>query len=115
MELNLERRENVAVCTVKGDLDAGNFNELIELLNVEIAGGAPRIVLALSKMDYIDSSGLGALVKLLKKSRLAGGDTKLSGLRPEVRKVFELTRLDKIFDIFPEADAAVAHYMAAKP
>lgn len=115
MELSLERRENFAVCTIKGDLDAGNFNELIDLLNVEIANGAPRLVLALAKMDYIDSSGLGALVKLLKKSRLAGGDTKLTGLRPEVRKVFELTRLDKIFDIFPDVDAAIAHYMAAKP
>lgn len=115
MELKLERRESVAVCQVKGDLDASNFNELVDLLGAEVAGGAPRIVLALAGMDYIDSSGLGALVKVLKKSRLAGGDTKLTGLRPELRKVFELTRLDKIFDICPDVDAAVSQFLAAKP
>jgi anti-sigma B factor antagonist len=111
----MERRESVAVCSIEGDLDAGNFGELVDLVSVEIESGRARIVLALARMDYIDSSGLGALVKILKKSRLASGDTKLTGLRPEVRKVFELTHLDKIFDIFPEVDAAVAHYMATKP
>jgi len=115
LQLNLEHRENVVICTVEGDLDASNYSELVDLASAEIEAGRPRVVLGLSKMDYIDSSGLGALVKLLKKSRLASGDTKLTGLKPEVRKVFELTHLDKIFDIFPEVDAAVAHYMATKP
>lgn len=114
MQIHLERKENVVVCSIEGDLDAGNFNELVDALNTEIAGGVPRVVLSLGHLDYIDSSGLGALVKVLKKSRLAGGDTKLTGLKPEVRKVFELTRLDKIFDILPTVDGAVSSFMAAR-
>jgi anti-sigma B factor antagonist len=114
VQIQMERKENVVVCSIEGDLDAGNFNELVDALNTEIGGGAPRVVLSLVRMDYIDSSGLGALVKVLKKSRLAGGDTKLTGLKPEVRKVFELTRLDKIFDILPSVDGAVASFLAAK-
>jgi anti-sigma B factor antagonist len=114
MTLNVERREGVVICQVSGELDASNARELLDAIDREAAAGATRIVLSLAKLDYIDSSGLGALVKCLKNARSRGGDVKLSGLKPEVKKVLELTRLDRIFDIFGSEEDAVEQSLAAK-
>lgn len=65
-----------------------------------------RIVLDLSEVDFLDSSGLGAVVsamKHLKRDRRMD----LAGLSPPVDKVFRMTRMDTVFRIFPDADAAV--------
>ena len=66
-----------------------------------------RIVLDLSNVDFLDSSGLGAVVAAMK---LLGPDRKLeiAGLTPTVQKVFRLTRMDRVFKIHPDLDAARA-------
>ena len=67
---------------------------------------APRIVLNLSGVDFLDSSGLGAVVGAMKQ---LGTDRRmdLAGLTPGVDKVFRMTRMDTVFRIFPDAAAAV--------
>ena len=112
MQWELEHREQIAICRLSGELDAATATEVVSLLDREIEGGANRLVLDLGRVAYIDSSGLGALVKVLKKARSVGGDVRLAGLEPDVRKVLELTRLDKIFEISRTADDAVRHYLA---
>jgi anti-sigma B factor antagonist len=112
MPLDVEYKDRVAVCRVRGDLDSSSSAEMIEILEREIGRGAKQIVLDLAGTPYIDSSGLGALVMVLKKARLASGDVKLCGLEAEARKVLELTRLDRIFDVSRTADDAVKQYMA---
>ena len=107
MQWTVERKDQIAICRVSGDLDAGSANELVADLDREIDGGSNRLVLDLGRVAYIDSSGLGALVKVLKKTRLVGGDVRLAELEPEVRKVLELTRLDKIFEISRTTEDAV--------
>jgi anti-anti-sigma factor len=68
---------------------------------------ARRIVLDLSQVDFVDSSGLGAIVASMK---LLGAERRmdLSGLTPIVDKVFRLTRMDTVFDIYPDTGAALA-------
>ena len=69
--------------------------------------GPDRILLDLHKVDFIDSSGLGAIVAAMKQlddhQRLD-----LSGLTPNVEKVFRLTRMDTIFAIYPDVPTALA-------
>lgn len=67
---------------------------------------ADRIVLDLSQVDFLDSSGLGAVVASMKH---LGGDRRmdLAGLTPTVDKVFRMTRMDTVFRIFPDRDTAV--------
>jgi anti-sigma B factor antagonist len=64
------------------------------------------IVLDLSQVDFIDSSGLGAIVAAMKQMGDAGS-LDLAGLRPNVDKVFRLTRMDTVFSIHSSADAAI--------
>lgn len=63
------------------------------------------VVVDLTEVSFIDSSGLGALVAVLKS--LHGGDLVLCGLSGAVANMFKLTRMDKVFRIFPTADDAV--------
>jgi len=82
---------------------SGNFkDEIIQ----EIEDGSTKIIVDLSSAEYVDSSFLGALVALLKRTTLKNGDLKLIGLQPAVRAMFDLTRLHRIFDIFDNIESA---------
>jgi anti-sigma B factor antagonist len=60
----------------------------------------------MAAIDFIDSSGLGALVGALKGVSKEKGEIRIAGLSPEVRTIFELTRLHRIFDIYENIETA---------
>ncbi|WP_158965500.1 STAS domain-containing protein [Chachezhania sediminis] len=104
-------------CRVTGDvlvvavdlsrIDAAIAIQFKEDMRSETQTGPDRVILDLSKVDFIDSSGLGAIVAVRKQL----GDARrldLSGLTPTVKKVFQLTRMDTVFKIFPDLDDAMA-------
>lgn len=72
----------------------------VEVKNL-IEKGEKVFIFDFSNCDFIDSTGLGALVSIYKKCVESGGSIKLKSLRPEVEKLFKLTRLDKVFEIYP--------------
>jgi len=65
------------------------------------------VVLDFQKVNFIDSSCLGVLVSLARKLRETKSDIKLTNLTEDVRSIFQITRLDKIFEIFDKAQEAV--------
>lgn len=70
-------------------------------INKLIEEGHKNFVFNFSECDFIDSTGLGALVSIYKKCIEKSGSIKLKSLKPEVEKLFKLTRLDKVFEICP--------------
>lgn len=70
-------------------------------INKLIEKGQKNFIFNFSQCDFIDSTGLGALVSIYKKCAEKGGSIKLKTLRPEVEKLFKLTRLDRVFEICP--------------
>jgi len=80
--------------------------ELIEIINDE----NKKIVVDLSQTDFVDSSFLGVLLAGLKKATVHNGDLKISGLRENVRVIFELTKLYRVFGIFNTADEAIKSF-----
>lgn len=68
-------------------------------INKLIEHGQKNFTFDFSKCDFIDSTGLGALVSIYKKCAEKGGSVKLKSLKPEVEKLFKLTRLDRVFEI----------------
>lgn len=69
-----------------------------------------KIIIDLSKVEFVDSSFLGAIVSGLKKVTGVKGDIKVLGLQPPVRAMFELTRLYKVFEIFDSREDAVLSF-----
>lgn len=101
-------KEGLAVLTVtEARLVAANAPNLREELGKAIDGGLNRIVLDLTAVSFIDSSGLGAIVGALKRVS-ARGDLVVCGLGPAAAQLFRLTRMDKVFRIFDSADDAIA-------
>jgi anti-sigma B factor antagonist len=91
--------DGTANVTVEGEVDVATAPALRDELYRLIEQGASQIVVDLSGMDFIDSTGLGVLVGALKRAREGGGGIELRGLRPSARKVFEITGLSTAFTI----------------
>ncbi len=86
-------------------IDAAAAVQFRDAMRSATEGGQARVVLDLSRVSFVDSSGLGAIISAMK--HLGGQRTlELAGLQPAVAKVFRLTRLDEIVKI--HADAAQA-------
>ncbi len=103
--IDAERRS--VVVQAVGDIDLHRSSEFQRGL-LELAASKPhQIVLDLSGVAYMDSSGVASLVKLLARVRRGKGVLKLAGLRPRVRSVFEITRLDTVFEIFADTQEAL--------
>ena len=107
MEIAVQQLEGVAVATIPvEDLDASNAGDFKRDI-APVLEAHPRLVLDLSRVRFVDSSGLGAFISCLRKLNAAGGDLKLCGMSRPVRAVFELVRMHRVFDIFPTRGAAV--------
>ncbi|MBN2644106.1 MAG: STAS domain-containing protein [Desulfuromonadaceae bacterium] len=100
----------ISVSIEEERLDAHNSNELkAQLLNL-FEEGKINIIIDLKSVRFIDSSGLGALVSGFKNASSRNGGVKLCGLQPQVKSMFELTRLHRVFEIFPGIDEALATF-----
>lgn len=75
-------------------------------LHTLVASGSTRLVIDLSAVDSIDSSGLGALISGLKATRLADGDLRIAAPTPQVKVALELTNLDRVMQSYDVADEA---------
>jgi anti-sigma B factor antagonist len=101
---------DVTVVTVEGQLIVANRQELKQVILDALDTGARRFVIDFGPTAYIDSSGLGALVAINKRVREVGGELRLAGLNEDLRALFELTKLDTLFQITDTANQAVEQY-----
>lgn len=111
MELSTAQEGPVTVVTVTGDLVIGDpeaaFKRAIMGL---LEAGKTRFLIDVSGVRFVDSTGLGALVRALTTSQNEGGGTKLLGVGPHLKKLLEVTRLDSVFETFDNREQAVASF-----
>lgn len=95
-----QRPDGAAVTiAITGELDLYCAEEVREKLKAIIEEGTRRIVLDLSQLTYLDSSGLGAFIVALQRIRAVGGAMEISGLCNAPKKVFELSNATRLFVI----------------
>ena len=111
MNLKTEQNGAVTVIIVREErLDAHNSDELkIEMVRL-FEGGTKDLLLDLKEVRFIDSSGLGVLVSGYKNASTRQGSIKLCSLQTQVKSMFELTRLHRVFDIYQTVDEALESY-----
>jgi anti-sigma B factor antagonist len=114
--MSLEHRETVhsdtcATLGVSGRLNAASALDLKAKLKRMVEDGRVQVIVDLSDVPFVDSSGLAALVSGLKSTRQAGGTLKLAGLGEQARTVFRLTMLERVFEIYADAEAALASFL----
>ena len=112
MDIATREQDNVLIFDIKGELDAKAAPDLKERLTERINSGYHRVLVNLSDISYLDSAGLGVLVSGLKIATRQNGDLRMWGLQDEVKNIFQLTRLNKVFQIFDTEEQALASYAA---
>src|SRR6516162_5039381 len=95
------------IVPLNGEIDLHVSPTVTATLNDVIDKKPERLVVDLSEVSYIDSAGLAALIQAMQKVEAYGGKFMLSGLQETVRSIFEISRLDQVFQIFPDANAAL--------
>ncbi|HOJ20404.1 MAG TPA: STAS domain-containing protein [Armatimonadota bacterium] len=113
LTIDISRVDNATILTLAGELDAYTSLELRETVVRLVEEGVRSLIVNLSKVDFIDSVGLGTLVGCLKRSAEHGGTMRLVGLNPQIQKVFDITGLSKIFDIHTTNEEALKHVTPA--
>jgi anti-sigma B factor antagonist len=102
------RQDRANVLAIEGDIDLHVSPAVTESLNAMIKKKPERIVIDLSRATYIDSAGVAALILAMQQVKAYGGRFFLSGVHETIRLILETSRLDRIFWIFPDVDAALA-------
>jgi anti-sigma B factor antagonist len=101
------------IVTVDGEIHVSTAPEFSGVLSATIAGGRTQVVLDLTGVMFIDSTGLSVLLNALRRTTREGGRMALVCTNPTVLRLFEITRLDSTFDIHAELEPAVQAVQAA--
>jgi anti-sigma B factor antagonist len=116
MNITLDNKDGSTVVRFHEErLDAHNSKELKDYLLQLLDNGAKKLILDLSEVRFVDSSGLGALLSGHKNAGLREGRFALVGVQSRVQSMFELTRLTRVFDIYPRVEDALANGAGGTP
>lgn len=107
MKLRQEKAKGFMVLTIQEErIDAHNSTELKEHFLSMMEQGDTQILVQLEQVRFIDSSGLGALLSGFKNAESRSGKLALTNLQPQVLSMFELTRLNRVFEIYTDLEQA---------
>jgi len=110
MDIEMREEGHAAVLTLSGRLDLASGSTLKEYVKRLAEKNVTSVHLNLAEVEFINSSGLGALVSVMKEMRLLKGRLTLSNLASYVQEIFEITQLSHIFEIYATEEEALATY-----
>lgn len=99
LELATRNSGKHRIVTVKGELDMNNVKQLKIIFDVEVENGIRDVVVEMTDLSYIDSSGIGIFIAIMNKLRTVNGTVTLMAMKPEVERIFQLTKLTSFFKI----------------
>ncbi len=114
-ELSVDSLGGHAVVALYGELDLADAPGLASHLITAMAACGPSIIVDLAGLAFIDSCGLGVLVRVLKWTRESGGDMVLAAPQQQVRRVLSVTGLIDAFSVYPSVEQAVSGTRPAQP
>lgn len=115
MKVQVRNAENVSILDCSGDVDLYTSPRLRDALLAEIQSGVGSVLVNMSDVGYIDSSGIATLVEALQLSRQTQTRLGLFGLRSNARSVLELARLHKVFNLFADEQEALEKIGSVQP
>ncbi len=110
MKITSENLDDVTLLVLSGRLDALSEGGLKDEVNGLVEGGRINIAVNMEDVNFIDSSGLGALISSLRTARDSGGDLRVCSLTEQVSMVFQVMRLNKVFKIFDTKEDALRSF-----
>lgn len=105
------KRDDVIILELSGRLTEGSDTQALSTkLNTMIDNGQLKMVVDLGKVHWIDSSGLGLLIRGFTRLQKNGGELKLARVTKSVLSLLQMTKLNTVFNIYDSTDAAVASF-----
>ena len=104
MELKLNKRGSIKLIEIYGKFDIESTEEFEKAYNKQLESKPAIVAIDMSKLDYIDSSGIGSLIKCLNALKNNNGKLVLVGMKPTILNVFKLAKLDMFFQILTSAE-----------
>ena len=104
-----------AVVALCGELDLLDTSDVASHLIAAVAAYGPSIIVDLAGLKFIDSCGLGVLVRALRWTREGGGDLSLAAPQQQARRVLEITGLIDVFSVYPSVEQAVSSARLGRP
>lgn len=108
MDIHVQRDEDKAVVVVAGKLDAVTAQDFDKVVVPLIEGGAARLVLDCSRLDYLSSAGLRVLLMTVKRIKAKGGQLRVAGMQGAAREVFEISGFHAIFSMDDSVEASLS-------
>jgi anti-sigma B factor antagonist len=110
MDLDVETGQvgPASVLTLRGEIDVYTAPRLRQAIIDLVDGGASQIVVDMSGVDFLDSTGLGVLVGGLKRVKVKDGSLSIVTTQDKILKIFDITGLNKVFPIHDSVDAAAS-------
>jgi len=115
VNISVSKHGSCTVLKLNGRLDLNSSSRLKEQVKELASEGVVNLILDLSEVGFVNSSGLGTLVSILKDVRLVKGQMVLCNLAQYVQEIFEITQLSHIFDIYPTEEAALESFSIPAP
>ena len=106
--------ETIPVLRLSGELDLGSVPEVRRAIRALIDEGLVNFIINLTLLDFIDSSGLGVLVGGLARVREKQGEIKIVCANRRILRVFEMTRLTQLFEIYPDEETPARDFHKGK-
>ena len=110
MAVRIDTKKDMTVCHIDGEIDINSSPSIKKSFDKLISQKIPRIVINLSKVTYVDSSGLATLVEMLKNMKSYGGRMRLACMSPKIKSLFEITKLEKLFEIMADEETAISNF-----
>jgi anti-sigma B factor antagonist len=107
MQVKTEDKNGIMVCYVDGEVNLNTSPQLKKAFDKIVETKAKKVVINFGSVSYIDSSGLATIVEIFKKLRAYGGALKLSDMSSKIKSLFEITKLEKLFDIVEKEEDAL--------
>ena len=110
MNIKMDQKNNVCICRMSGEIDINTSPQIKKVFDKILSEKKEKILINFKDVSYVDSSGLATLVEMLKNIRSYGGRLKLSSLSSKIRSLFEITKLEKLFDISNDEEEALSSF-----
>lgn len=115
LPLQIARKEikpGIIVLEIEGAIHMGPASQKIEQhVEQSLGRGENRMIFDLSKVTFVDSGGLGAIVRCFSKLKKSGGSLRLTGLKGPVATVVKITQVDKLIEIFPTSAEGAENFL----
>jgi len=110
VKIREEKLNDVVICILEGEVNINNSPELRKAFDGLIKKNEKKVLVDFSSVSYVDSSGLATLIEMFQRLKKIGGRMRFSNMDQKIKNIFEITKLQKLFEILDTRENALKDF-----